>query len=153
MTATVKRTNPDAVKKAAEALQKARLKEIAVGFPAGSSMAYPDGTRVLDVAASHVFGVGVPKRDFMELAKGGIIETTRPILKAMARANDEKTLTALQNAAGQAAQAEIQQAIIDLDDPPNSPTTIAKKGSSNPLIDTGLMKDSVTYVIRDKGSR
>lgn len=31
---------------------------------------------------------------------------------------------------------------------PNSPTTIALKGSSKPLIDTGAMQNAITYVIR-----
>ena len=30
----------------------------------------------------------------------------------------------------------------------NSPLTIAKKGSSNPLIDTGEMRKSITYVVK-----
>lgn len=34
--------------------------------------------------------------------------------------------------------------------PPNSPKTIAKKGSDAPLIDTGEMRKSITYVLRKK---
>lgn len=34
--------------------------------------------------------------------------------------------------------------------PPNSKFTIALKGSSKPLIDTGQLRNSITYVIRDK---
>lgn len=48
---------------------------------------------------------------------------------------------------GQQMQADIQQKIIDLRSPPNSEATIAKKGSDNPLIDTGAMKDAVKYEI------
>ena len=33
---------------------------------------------------------------------------------------------------------------------PNSPLTIAKKGSARPLIDTAELRKSITYVIRDK---
>ena len=33
---------------------------------------------------------------------------------------------------------------------PNSPYTIAKKGSSKPLIDTGSMLNSITYAVRKK---
>lgn len=33
---------------------------------------------------------------------------------------------------------------------PNSPYTIAKKGSSIPLIDTGALLNSITYFIREK---
>lgn len=34
--------------------------------------------------------------------------------------------------------------------PPNSPKTVAKKGSDAPLIDTGEMRKSITYVLREK---
>lgn len=33
--------------------------------------------------------------------------------------------------------------------PPNSPVTIARKKSSHPLIDTGAMRQSVTYKVED----
>lgn len=33
---------------------------------------------------------------------------------------------------------------------PNAPSTIAKKGSSNPLIDTGAMYGSINYAVRRK---
>ena len=35
--------------------------------------------------------------------------------------------------------------------PPNSPRTIAQKGSDSPLIDTGEMRKSITHVVRDRG--
>lgn len=43
-----------------------------------------------------------------------------------------------------------QQYITDLKTPPNAPYTIAKKGSDNPLIDTGRMRASVTSTITDE---
>ncbi|MGY3186451.1 hypothetical protein [Lysinibacillus sp. TE18511] len=42
---------------------------------------------------------------------------------------------------------DIQKKITDLDAPPNAPSTIAKKGSSNPLIDTGGLRMRVTYKV------
>lgn len=39
----------------------------------------------------------------------------------------------------------VQKYMTDLRDPPNAPSTIAKKGSSNPLIDSGAMRQSVHY--------
>lgn len=35
---------------------------------------------------------------------------------------------------------------------PNSPATIARKGSDRPLIDTGELRKSITYVVRKRGS-
>lgn len=44
-----------------------------------------------------------------------------------------------------------QQYMTDLREPPNSQYTIDQKGSSNPLIDTGALRASVTYkVTKDK---
>lgn len=42
--------------------------------------------------------------------------------------------------------------IIDLwTTPPNAPATIRKKGFDDPLVETGAMRDAVTYVIHIKG--
>lgn len=40
---------------------------------------------------------------------------------------------------------DIQKKIKDIQDPPNAPSTIVAKGSSNPLIDTGGLRMRVTY--------
>ena len=42
----------------------------------------------------------------------------------------------------------IQKEITNIKEPPNSPYTIEKKGSSNPLIDTGLMRSKVEWKLR-----
>lgn len=41
--------------------------------------------------------------------------------------------------------ADIQKKIRDLKEPPNAPSTIATKGSSSPLIDTGGLRQRITY--------
>lgn len=48
---------------------------------------------------------------------------------------------------GAFAAGAVQQYMTDLKDPPNSPYTIEQKGSSNPLIDTGALRASVTYKV------
>lgn len=48
---------------------------------------------------------------------------------------------------GNEAEGAIKQYILDLNSPPNKPSTIQRKGSSNPLIDTGNMRESVTSVV------
>ena len=47
----------------------------------------------------------------------------------------------------------MQNEIITGDFAPNAPSTIRRKGSSKPLIDTGRMRQSVDYVIKPKGER
>ena len=46
----------------------------------------------------------------------------------------------------------IQRKIVDGTFEPNAPSTIRKKGSSRPLIDTGRMRQSVNFIIRRKGA-
>ena len=36
-------------------------------------------------------------------------------------------------------------------DPPNAESTIAKKGSSTPLVDNGTLRQSITYVLEGDG--
>lgn len=48
---------------------------------------------------------------------------------------------------GAVAVGAVQQYITDLRTPPNAPYTIEKKGSDNPLIDTGSMRAAVTYKV------
>ena len=55
--------------------------------------------------------------------------------------NAEKTLGQM----GELIKGQIQQSIHDLDVPPNAASTIAKKGASKPLIDTGEMWRAVDY--------
>ena len=51
-------------------------------------------------------------------------------------------------------QKDLMQAeITEGDFVPNAPSTVRRKGSSKPLIDTGRMRQSVDYVIKPKGER
>lgn len=48
---------------------------------------------------------------------------------------------------GVVAAAKVQVYMTQLRTPPNAASTIKKKGSSNPLIDTGALRQSVTYKV------
>ena len=56
---------------------------------------------------------------------------------------DKKTAAAL----GELVKGEVQRRIAELKTPPNAPATIARKGSSNPLIDKGVLRASATYKV------
>ncbi len=60
-----------------------------------------------------------------------------------------KKMTAeeLTNKVGARMQRDIQRTIRNLSYPPNSPITVNNKKSSNPLIDTGKLRQSVTYKV------
>lgn len=46
---------------------------------------------------------------------------------------------------GQQMATAIKKYMRDLKNPPNHPYTIAKKGSSNPLVDTGQLIESIVW--------
>lgn len=48
---------------------------------------------------------------------------------------------------GAIAAGAAQVYMTELRDPPNAPSTIAQKGSDNPLIDTGALRASVSYKV------
>lgn len=48
---------------------------------------------------------------------------------------------------GAVAVGKVQEFMTNLSTPANAPSTIAKKGSSSPLIDTGNLRQSVTYSV------
>lgn len=81
----------------------------------------------------------------------GVESATRDIADAIAEAVEAgATLDDTMNQIGAFAAGATQQYITDLKQPPNAAYTIAKKGSSNPLIDTGSMRASVTWKVTDE---
>jgi hypothetical protein len=62
---------------------------------------------------------------------------------------DGGTLEEALNKVGVVAVAKVQRYMRDLKTPPNSASTIARKGSSNPLIDSGALRQSVDYKLQD----
>ena len=44
----------------------------------------------------------------------------------------------------------VQDEIVQGGFAPNAPATVLRKGSAQPLIDTGLMRQSVKYVVRSR---
>lgn len=75
----------------------------------------------------------------------------RNMLKASAKGIllGETSLRSSLTRLGIQAQGDIQREIGALRSPANSETTIRLKGSSNPLIDSGAMRQAVTWSIED----
>ncbi|MEF2551313.1 hypothetical protein VQ042_08035 [Aurantimonas sp. A2-1-M11] len=69
----------------------------------------------------------------------------RGIVKAIAGGRPAASREAILSRLGILAQGHVQQEITALRSPPNAPSTIRQKGSSNPLIHTGAMRAAVTF--------
>jgi len=140
--------------KGGERLQ-AKLMEIAekfqgsvkVGWMSGGP--YSDGTPVAAVAAWNEYGVpelNIPPRPFIRNMISEKDEEWANRLEGAAKYynyDGEKVLKSM----GLSILEDMQQAILDFKDPRNADSTIAKKGFDKPLIHTGHMKDSITYLV------
>lgn len=125
----------------------ARGPAVEVGFfeegPAG------EGLTIVEIATVNEFGTEdghVPERPFMR----GTIDAhgaryTKELAGAVAHALDGADLESELETIGLGAVGDVQTTITELRDPPNAPSTIARKGSDNPLIDTGRMRASVRH--------
>lgn len=126
--------------------------EVKVGLPAGS-MNYPDGTNLIMVGAVNEFGTAdgrIPERSFLR----STVINKRQVFRQFWRSDKARELLVGQEDArilldflGQLAQAEVQKAIVEISEPPNAQATIGHKGSSNPLVDTGLLRQSIRYEV------
>lgn len=128
---------------------------VKVGFPAGKV-----GSDILNRAAWNHFGT---RGGASGGGWGGPIPA-RPFLLLAMRANKGKYRAALRSSAakillgdvtprvvlsklGIDAQGDVQ-AMIGQVGPANAPITVALKGSSTPLIDTGAMRQAVTFEVK-----
>jgi len=126
-----------------------------VGFPSGIN--YEEGTPVAYVATIQEFGapeVNIPPRPFMRpTVKANKHEWTKIIASRIPKVVMGKmTAFDVLDLVGISAAADIQVTISKVDSPPNSPATIKRKGSSKPLVDTGLMVASVQNAVNKAGS-
>lgn len=97
------------------------------------------------------WGGPIPERPFLTNA---IRDNQGAYRAAMAKSAKKilmgsTTMNAVVTKLGILAQGDIQQEITALRSPPNSPVTIALKGSNNPLIDSGRLRASITYKVDD----
>lgn len=123
--------------------QKLQFGTVEVGFFKGSAK-YKGGKDVTTVARDNDQGTKrIPERPFMIPAGNKAANKTINItVGSIAGGMDEQQ--ALSKAAIMFKNA-IQREITNLKEPPNAESTILKKGSSNPLIDTGLMRSKVEW--------
>ncbi len=102
-----------------------------------------------EVASINELGLGVPERSFLRAwvdeNEAAIMEDLRDVMRGVlaGRFTKEQGMQLL----GVKYVAAIQERITAGIEPPNAPYTIAKKGSSTPLIDTGQLKSAITFLL------
>ena len=132
-------------------LKKMTDMEIQVGFQGDQK--YEDGTSIAQVAAVNEFGASdIPERPFMRQS----FENHEGELQAACDAAQRLVSSggsaeqALQQI-GVVAKGLVQDEIVNGGFAPNAESTIKKKGSEQPLIDIGTMRQSVNFVVKRRG--
>ena len=126
-----------------------RLKKgavVRVGFLENAT--YPDGKKVALIAALNDFGHNTtPPRPFfrnMIADKKGEWPAAIEKLLAQTDYDAEKTLTLV----GEGIAGQLRQAIVDFEGAPLKPATIARKGHSQQLVDSGTMLNGVDFEVK-----
>jgi hypothetical protein len=130
------------------AKQLSRPESVRVGFLEGAH--YPDGTPVGLVAAVNEYGApsrGIPPRPFF---RNMIADKSADWPEALGKTLQATGLdqTKALELMGQGVAAQLRQSIVETDSPPLAQSTIDRKGSSKPLVDTGVMLNSIDYEIK-----
>ena len=134
-----------------ESFEKNR--SVLVGVPAGTG-SYEDGAPIAVIAAVQEFGSAdgvVPERSFLRVPLRQNVEDFRAIWRALIPkvVRGELTMHQMMSQIGAKAAGVSQEAIESGIDPANAPSTVARKGSSKPLIDSGALRQSITYIVED----
>ena len=123
-----------------------------VGVTKSSNSRPKDGASNALIAYVHEFGIGVPERSFLRstvleqahkylfIQKDNII----PAIKSGVMTADEAY-----RRLGIVASNDVKAKMVNGSFTPLKQQTIDRKGSSKPLIDTGELRQSITYEVRD----
>ncbi len=127
---------------------KGGVSGVKVGF--FSTAKYEDGTPVAAVAAWNEFGTKtIPERPFF---RNALAESERGVSNILAKGIDTKKMVVDEQLAGRVGAyvaGQVMESITALKGPPNAPETVRRKGSTNPLIDTGMMRASVGWSVEE----
>lgn len=108
------------------------------------------GAEVVQYAATNEFGTSrIPERSFLR----STVREKRDVYVRLLREAANAILggaepSVVMGRIGLRVVRDVRIKITRIRLPPNAPSTIRRKGSSNPLIDTGRMRQSITYVLR-----
>lgn len=135
-------------------LKELTSKEVHIGFQRGDA-ADENGVDMCDIAMWNELGtVRAPARPFMRQSVDNHLEEIDrkfQSLKAdILRGRDAESIL---KELGIFQKDLMQNEILTGGFVPNAPSTIRRKGSGRPLIDTGRMRQAVNYVIKPKGER
>ena len=102
-----------------------------------------DGKNNVEIGTKHEFGIGVPQRSFL---RSTIFENTKAYIKALkniGRITEKKDRQKACEELAVQVETDIKEKIKSNIPPPNAMSTVRKKGSTTPLIDTEQLLSSI----------
>ena len=136
----------------AQILKRLQDSAITVGLHKDTG-SYESGEKVTEVAAWNEFGTDhIPERSFL---RSTIAENRAKYQGEFQKAyliaiQGGMNLRAAAGFIGNVARDDIKQKIIDIKDPANAPSTVAKKGFDDPLIETKKMLNSIRWKFEEQ---
>lgn len=133
---------------------------VEVGVPEAAEE-YEDGTNHVVVASANEYGaeidhpdghtIVIPERSFLRSTMDEKRSRfTRLLTKFMGEVIDgDMSVRDALEGLGLDAAAQVDRKIVQLDDPPNAKSTIERKESSNPLIDSGHLRQSIIHRVKE----
>jgi hypothetical protein len=141
-------------KKFKQEIEKLKNLQVRVGYQQGKTV-NEDGVDLLDIAMWNELGtINSPSRPFLRKTIDENADKINAFLKMqIQRMVKGATAEDVLKAIGVFMKGLVQEKIESGSYTPNAPSTIKRKKSDKPLIDTGLMRKSVDYVITKKGGK
>lgn len=148
------KVNSSMAKELLKRMRRLTNKEVHAGFFDSEPHDGPrsDGFTIPELAIQNEYGnykLKIPSRPFMSESVGDK-QKILSILKSVKLSLLRDPINALKVVGSKMEQA-IKDSIISGDWEPNRPSTIKKKGSSSPLIDTGQLSESASNRVETKG--
>lgn len=104
------------------------------------------GSGYMELGVTQPHKIEIPARPWLE---PGVVSATEEVTRAIEDGiATDQSMDQILEAVGVVAAGAVKVYMTELKTPPNAASTIRKKGSSNPLIDTGAMRASVTYQVQ-----
>ena len=135
------------MKKLSKTFKDGKNQVVKIGFPSqksGTNSSDKEGVTALYKATVNNFGLGVPKRPFMEVS---FAKNSAKYKKYIGANIGKKKQIDILSVLGSIGEGDVKKTIRDFKSPPNSDVTVAIKGSNNPLIDSSHMVGSVSWSI------
>ena len=121
-----------------------------VGILASEGKHQDSESTVAEIGYKHEFGlVGMPERSFIRSTINGQARDIKTVIRSQYKKVLDGSITTKEGLGilGSFTAGLIQEKFTDNDWAPNSEKTQAKKGSATPLIDTGQLRQSISFKV------